>query len=99
MRLLLFVLLAMQLASCTTVERNCSWNAALVSPSSARLPPAAFAAISIDMTVLEIVRHLGPAKGEGGFGLHVLMWEVTDGRTFYVSTAGACSKPVASRFL
>jgi hypothetical protein len=62
------------------------------------LPPAAFKKISSAMPVAEIIRRLGPAARDVGSGLYVLQWDVTDGRTFLVSTGSACGKPVNTGF-
>jgi hypothetical protein len=50
------------------------------------------------MTVREILQRLGPAARDVGSGLHVLEWDVTDGRKFRISTPGACDKPLHAGF-
>ncbi len=50
------------------------------------------------MSVMEIVKRIGPAMRDVGSGLHVLQWDVTDGRTFFVSAPSFCGKPVGMGF-
>jgi len=50
------------------------------------------------MPVSAIIGRLGPAARDIGSGLYVLEWDVTDGRKFFVSTAGLCEKPFAAGF-
>ncbi len=76
----------------------CPWVETFVSPSSKSLSPAKFRGISCAMSVPSIIDRLGPAARDVGSGLHVLQWDVTDGRTFFVSTGSACGKPVSIGF-
>lgn len=85
-----------------TVERGdpacAARDSMLVDPRTAPLPPARFVGIDRRLDTRAIVERLGPAARDVGSGLHVLEWDVSDGRRFLVSTAGACAIPVATGF-
>lgn len=74
----------------------CAWDTAFVSASTKPLAPERFHGIDKTMTTRAIVERLGPAGRDIGSGLHVLEWDVADGRRFLVSTAGSCELPVAA---
>lgn len=96
-----FLLLALVLGhgAVTAGPETCPWDAAAyVQPASRPLPPEAFAGIGAGMTVPQIVQRLGPAVRDLGSGLHVLAWDVTDGRHFLVSAADACTQVVSAGF-
>src|SRR5512138_1244794 len=57
------------------------------------LPPSAFSSINHFMLVQAIIEHLGPAARDVGSGVHVLEWDVTDGRVFFMSASPSCGKP------
>lgn len=76
----------------------CPWNAAFVSAEAKAKAPEAFDGIDREMTVPAIMARLGPAARDIGSGLHVLAWDVEDGRTFLVSTPDGCGKPVNAGF-
>lgn len=76
----------------------CPWNPSYISHSVEPLPPGAFAEVSTAMSMPEIIERLGPAARDVGSGLYVLQWNVTDGRTFHVSTDSACGKPLGVGF-
>jgi hypothetical protein len=85
---LLCVLIVAQVSSaCPQVED-------IISSESRPLPPSAANGITKEMTVTEILNRLGPAARDVGSGLHVLQWDLTDGRVFFVSTPDACGKPM-----
>jgi len=69
-----------------------------VSSSAKPLSPNALDGISDLMLVEAILEKLGPAARDVGFGLHVLEWDVTDGRVFRVSASPACGKPYSVGF-
>ena len=69
-----------------------------VSPTAMALPTAQFRGITSAMPVSAIIDRLGPAVRDVGSGLYVLEWDVTDGRKFFVSTAGLCERPFAAGF-
>jgi hypothetical protein len=73
---------------------NCPWNASYVSSKAKPLAAKEFRGITRDMLMPDIIKKLGPASREVGSGLYVLQWDVSDGRTFFVSTVSACEKPV-----
>lgn len=72
----------------------------LVDDSSKPLPPSAFAGITINSTLDQVLNQLGPAKRDGGSGLTFLIWECTDGRFFWVgfSQLDCSSKPLSADF-
>lgn len=76
----------------------CDWKAEYVSAAATPKTAKAFEKINRDMTLAIIIQKLGPAAREVGSGLHVLEWDVTDGRVFRVSVASACDKPMALGF-
>jgi protocatechuate 3,4-dioxygenase beta subunit len=76
----------------------CAWDAAFVSASTTPLPAERFRGIDEAMAIGAIVQRLGPAARDVGSGLHVLEWDVTDGRGFLVSATDACAKPVKTGF-
>jgi len=90
--------LVILLAHGTSAAAACPWEPSFVSASAKPLPPAAFNGVSAEMPVAQIIRRLGPAARDAGSGLHVLEWDVTDGRSFRVSAASACGKPLAAGF-
>ncbi|GAB3096022.1 hypothetical protein GCM10027159_14590 [Lysobacter terrae] len=94
----IILLTAVLLGSSTPAAATCPWDSSFVSPSAKPLPPAAFRGIFSDIPVQEIIRRLGPEARDAGSGLYVLQWDVTDGRTFFVSTGSACGKPVSTGF-
>ncbi len=63
-----------------------------VSEKTKPLPPRVFSGISHFMLIDAIIKQLGPAARDVGSGLHVLEWDVTDGRVFFIS-ASSCGKP------
>jgi hypothetical protein len=69
-----------------------------VSSTAQALPPSAFSSISQFMLVEAILQKLGPAARDVGSGLHVLEWDVTDGRAFRVSASSSCGKPYSVGF-
>jgi len=70
----------------------------IYSPDRKPLPPAAFAAVRLEMTMLEIVELLGPAQRELGSGLLILGWKSGDGRLFLVGGPSMCQPPLYARF-
>jgi hypothetical protein len=72
----------------------CRWDPAFVSGTTEPLSASRFLGISRAMTVREIIQRLGPAARDVGSGVHVLEWDVTDGRQFRLSTPSACDKPL-----
>jgi hypothetical protein len=76
----------------------CDWDESYISASMKPKAAKSFESISKHMTLKKIIRKLGPAKRDVGSGLHVLQWEVNDGRVFHVSVADACSKPLSFGF-
>lgn len=93
-----FLLLLFACLAATSAAARCSWRTEFVSPSSQPQPPEAFEGVVRAMSMPAIVGKLGPATRDIGSGLHVLEWDVTDGRVFSVSTADACGKPVSVGF-
>ncbi|RYD14885.1 MAG: hypothetical protein EOP90_11510 [Lysobacteraceae bacterium] len=80
-------------------DATCSTHdATLVDPRAEPLDPSRFIGIDRRLDTRTIVERLGPAARDVGSGLHVLEWEVSDGRRFLVSTVGACATPVAAGF-
>lgn len=73
----------------------CAWDESLVSASATPLPAERFREIDKTMTIRAIVERLGPAARDIGSGLHLLEWDVADGRRFRVSATDACGQPVA----
>jgi hypothetical protein len=74
---------------------SCDWRFEYVSEATSRSVDAKVAeALENDLSIAEIVRVIGPAKRDRGSGLHVLEWELSDGRRLWVSAADACSRPV-----
>jgi protocatechuate 3,4-dioxygenase beta subunit len=81
------------------VDAACAARVAmLVDPRAEPLAPARFVGIDRRLDTRAIVERLGPAARDVGSGLHVLEWDVSDGRRFLVSTTGACAIPVATGF-
>jgi hypothetical protein len=76
----------------------CAWDESYISASAKPKAAKLFQGITKNMPLKKIVRKLGPAQRDVGSGLHVLQWEVSDGRFFHVSVANACSKPLALGF-
>ena len=81
-----------------TSAADCAWDAGFVSDSAPPLAADRFGGIDNAMTTRAIVERLGPAARDIGSGLHVLEWDVEDGRGFLVSTAGTCERPVRAGF-
>lgn len=77
---------------------TCGSHFEFVSPTAHARPARSFSGISASMSVMEIVKRIGPAMRDVGSGLHVLQWDVTDGRTFFVSAPSFCGKPVGMGF-
>jgi len=71
----------------------------LVSAKAAPQAPAAFEAIRSDMTLRQILEHLGPAARDVGSGLYVLEWKSTDGRTFRANGPSLCAPPFRAAFV
>lgn len=94
----IFFFIASVLAAVSAQAADCPWDLSFVSSSVKPLPAEKFRDINRTMTVQSIVKQLGPAARDVGSGVHVLQWDVTDGRTFLVSTASACGKPMNSGF-
>ena len=76
----------------------CPGSSSFISPSATPLPPDKFRGISKTMSVQSIIDQLDPAAQDVGSGLYVLVWEVTDGRIFFVSTSNLCGKPFNTGF-
>ena len=76
----------------------CEWKAEYISAAATPKDEKFFEKISRDMTLKKIIQTLGPALRDVGSGLHVLEWNVSDGRVFRVSVASACDKPMALGF-
>lgn len=74
----------------------CEWNAGFVTEKSRRVTPTEVAALTKSANARDIIAKLGPAARDVGFGLYVLQWDMSDGRIFSVSTAGACQTPIAA---
>lgn len=55
--------------------------------------------ITRTMSVRVIIKTLGAPARDVGSGLHVLQWDVEDGRVLYVSTPDTCGKPVKTGFV
>jgi hypothetical protein len=72
----------------------------LVDGSSKPLSPESFREITINSTLDEVLKQLGPAKRDGGSGLTYLIWECTDGRFFWIgfSQLDCSSKPLTADF-
>ena len=51
------------------------------------------------MSVRVIIKTLGAPARDVGSGLHVLQWDLDDGRIFYISTPDTCGKPVKTGFV
>lgn len=51
------------------------------------------------MSVRVIIKTLGAPARDIGSGLHVLQWDLDDGRIFYISTPDTCGKPVKTGFV
>jgi len=98
-RIILFVV-AVLTAGAAHADKDCAaGNLPAVSPTAKALLPAQFAGITSDMPTVAILKRLGPAARDIGSGLFVLEWDVTDGRTFVISTAGTCEeKPFSVGF-
>lgn len=93
-----FLLLLFACLAAPPAAAGCPWNTEFVSPSSQPQPPEAFEGVVRAMSMPAIVGKLGPAARDVGSGLHVLEWDVTDGRVFSVSTADACGEPFSAGF-
>ncbi len=93
-----FLLLLFACLAASPADAGCPWKTEFVSPSSQPQPPEAFEGVVRAMSMPAIVGKLGPAARDIGSGLHVLEWDVTDGRVFSVSTADACGKPFSVGF-
>lgn len=92
---------SMIFATCLILPNSanaCEWNAGYVSAAAIPKQAKAFDKIHRGMMLKQIMQRLGPASRDLGSGLHVLEWQVTDGRVFRVSVASACDKPVALGF-
>ncbi len=76
----------------------CEWKAEYISATTTPKDAKLFEKINRSMTLKKIMQKLGPAARDVGSGLHVLEWNVTDGRVFHVSVASACDKPMALGF-
>jgi hypothetical protein len=87
---------AFLLSSAAVANEDCSWPAAAVSATAGFLAPEVALEVSTKLTTRQILERLGPAARDVGSGLHVLEWDLTDGRILHVSTQGACSRPMAT---
>jgi hypothetical protein len=76
----------------------CEWKTDYVSISSPAKDIKNFEKISRKMTLKKIIQKLGPANRDLGSGVHVLEWDISDGRVFRISVVGACDKPMALGF-
>jgi protocatechuate 3,4-dioxygenase beta subunit len=81
-----------------TSAAECAWDPGYVSASARALAPDRVSGIDNTMTTRAIMERLGPAARDIGSGLHVLEWDVEDGRAFLVSTAGTCELPMRAGF-
>lgn len=72
-----------------------------VDPAAKPLPPEAFESVDEKMTLGQIIDKLGPAQGERGSGLCILLWPATDGRSFAVGTTDCdrTRRPIYAKFL
>lgn len=94
----IILLIAILLCAGAARATECAWDPTFVSAAAKPLPPSRFRGIDRSLPVATIIERLGPAARDVGSGLYVLQWHVTDGRTFSVSTASACGKPVDAGF-
>ncbi len=76
----------------------CEWKAEYISATATPKDAKLFEKINRSMSLKKIIQKLGPAARDVGSGLHVLEWNVSDGRVFHVSVASACDKPIALGF-
>jgi hypothetical protein len=83
----------LSVALLSTGAAPCPWQSDYVSATAKPLPPAEFEDIDRRWSIGEVLLVLGPAVRDVGSGLHVLEWDVDDGRIFRVSAADACGKP------
>jgi hypothetical protein len=91
-------LIVIFLASGNARAADCPWDSTFVSSAAKPQQPHHFRGVSRAMSVQSIIRQLGPAARDAGSGVHVLQWDVTDGRIFFVSSASACGKPLNTGF-
>jgi hypothetical protein len=90
----LYVLITATLLSSFAMASTCTWDDAFVSATVKPLDAKLFKHITKKMSLQTIIKKVGPASRDIGSGLHVLEWNTTDGKTFHVSIASACDKPL-----
>jgi hypothetical protein len=93
-----FSVVTLLFAIAPSASAACAWNESYISADVKPKSAKSFQGITKNMPLTMIIRKLGPAKQDVGSGLHVLQWEVSDGRVFNVSVADACTKPFALGF-
>jgi hypothetical protein len=71
----------------------------LVSDAALPVSPETIQALRPDMTLGQVIERLGPASRDIGSGLHILEWRVTDGRSYRVSGASLCERPMQATFV
>jgi hypothetical protein len=97
--LTLFVLLFLSGNVCAGTQIDtCQFATDYVSTTAQPQNPSVFRDISRHMKTSEIIQRLGPPARDVGSGLYVLQWDVSDGRTYWVSTPGPCEKPLSFGF-
>lgn len=96
MKSFLFLLVAYFAAA--PAMSGCPWKAEFVSPAVRPQSPKVFEGVNHFMLTPFIIKQLGPAARDVGSSVHLLEWEVTDGRVFFVATADSCGKPVEVGF-
>ncbi len=78
---------------------ECGKNTMKFSAPSKVVAASRVAALGGTMSVREIIKQLGAPARDVGAGLHVLQWDLDDGRIFFVSTPDVCGKPIQTGVL
>jgi hypothetical protein len=95
------LLFALSLAGSALADSACEQPkdvAELISAKAVPVAPERFDSIKTEMTMWQIVKHLGPAARDVGSGLYILEWRSTDGRAFRVGGPSLCKPAFYARF-
>jgi hypothetical protein len=83
------------LMSAANPHPDCEWKSDYVSASASVVVDAEMAqALDPASSIAEIVHQIGPAKRDVGSGIHVLLWQLSDGRHLRVGAPDACTRPM-----
>jgi hypothetical protein len=73
---------------------TCAPPLVITSSRAKPLEVGVVAKLAADASIADVVKALGPAARDVGSGLHIVEWDLSDGRVLRLSTTGLCAKPM-----